>query len=51
MMNAQSTAASTVYEDYTAAIGKIQGAGADMDFNATLDDDMAVDFYWADSEK
>lgn len=51
MMNAQSTAASTVYEDYTTAITKINNAGADMDFNATLDDDMAVDFYWADSEK
>ena len=50
MMNALSTNAGG-YEDYATAIGKINAAGADMDFNATLDDDMAVDFYWADSEK
>ena len=36
---------------WTTVESHLQGETCDMDFNATLDDDMAIDFYWLDTEK
>ncbi len=33
------------------ALGLPAGISVDQDFNATIEDDMAVDFYWDDAEK